>query len=355
MAAHDFYRDATAMGGVPHMRTVRAYGAVYSLLNVVNPTLEMFARGGHPRPRAGGFATVRQRGRHQRRYFRTLATDTARGGETAFDGPFWDAMRPATVLPDIVDNGVAVFLVGGWHDAFQRGAPLNYAALQNAFARRPVTSPMVPDQAVSDRIRLLMGPWCHVSDYDGLHLNALQLRWFDRWLEDEPAAATTGSPFTFQAIGSSQWFHAREYPLPAATPTRLYLSEAGRLASDPVPDETQATLRYVVRGPVAGRSWEQWSLGMGSFIVSQRGRRIRYDLDNRRLQREALTYTTDAFESAKLVAGPITLTVYATATTPETMWVAHLDDVSPSGSSRPLTQGHCWGRTARSTLRVRGP
>ncbi|EUA24787.1 peptidase S15 domain protein [Mycobacterium xenopi 3993] len=40
------------------------------------------------------------------------------------------------MLPQIVANGVAVFLVGGWHDAFQRGTPLNYAALQNAFAGR---------------------------------------------------------------------------------------------------------------------------------------------------------------------------------------------------------------------------
>jgi uncharacterized protein len=343
MAAHDFYRDATAMGGVPHMRTVRAYGAIYSLLNVVNPTLEYFARGGHPRPRAGGYAAVRQRGRNQRQYFRTLATDAANGGETAFDGPFWDVMRPATVLPDIVRNGVAVFLVGGWHDAFQRGAPLNYAALQNAFAGRLVKSPMAPGQAVSDCVRLLMGPWYHVSDFDGLHLNALQLRWFDRWLKDDPTAAASGSPFTFQAVGSSRWFHAREYPFPHATPTRLYLSAAGLLASDPAADETQATLRYVARGPVAGRSLEQWSLGMGSFIVSRRGRRIRYDLDNRRLQREALTYTTEPFESAQLVAGPITLTVYATATTPETLWVAHLDDVSPGGSSRPLTQGALLG------------
>ena len=67
MAARDFYRDAAAMGGVPHLRTVRAYGAVYRLLNVVNPTLELFTRGGHTRPRSGGFAAVRQRGRDQRR------------------------------------------------------------------------------------------------------------------------------------------------------------------------------------------------------------------------------------------------------------------------------------------------
>jgi hypothetical protein len=87
-----------------------------------------------------------------------LIADAVAGGETAFDGPFWDALRPAMVLAGVVANDVAVFLVGGWHDAFQRGAPLNYAALQNAFAGRPDEQPMQPGQSVSEAPRLMMGP-----------------------------------------------------------------------------------------------------------------------------------------------------------------------------------------------------
>ncbi|OKH76470.1 peptidase S15 [Mycobacterium sp. SWH-M3] len=343
MAANDFYRDVVTMGGVPHMRTVRAYGAVYSLLNVVNPALEFAKRGAHDRPRAGGLATVRQRGRDQRQYFKSMTADAAKGGDTAFDGPFWDTMRASDVLPKIIENGVAVFLIGGWHDAFQRGAPLNYATLQNAFAHRPPHAPMEPGQPVSDRIQLMMGPWYHVSDLDGLHLNAIQLRWFDRWLKDTDDAAVTGPPLRFQPIGSTQWFHTSEYPFPQATPRRLYLADGGRLEDEPADAHTEATLRYAVRGPISGRSLEQWSLGMGSFVVSQTGRRIRYDLDNSRLQREALTYTTPSYETTQLVAGPVTLTVYATADTTDTLWVAHLDDVSPDGVSRPLTQGALLG------------
>jgi putative CocE/NonD family hydrolase len=346
MAANDFYRDVVTMGGVPHLQTVRAYRAVYRLLNIVNPTLEFLARGGHPRPRAGGFAAVRRRGRDQRQYFGPLVAEAIAGGETAYDGQFWDALRPADVLSDIAANGVAVFLVGGWHDAFQRGAPLNYAALQNALAGRPRHAPMEPGQPAAERIRLLMGPWYHVSDFGGLHLNALQLRWFDHWLKEEPTAAVSGSPFTFQAIGSPRWFHAREYPLAAATPAHFFLSPAGRLTREPAPDESAARLDYKSRGPVAGRSLEQWSLGMNSYFAGQRGWRIRYDNDNRRLQRlepDALTYTTEPFSTPTLVAGPITVTVHATATTTETMWVVHLDEVAPDGATRPLTQGALLG------------
>ncbi|ORA31234.1 peptidase S15 [Mycobacterium aquaticum] len=343
MAANDFYRDVVTMGGVPHMRTVQAYGAVYSLLNVVNSTLEFANRGPHERPRAGGLAGVRQRGRDQRQYFKTMTADAAAGGDTAFDGPFWDGMRASDVLPKIVENDVAVFLVGGWHDAFQRGAPLNYAALQNAFAGRPADAPMQPGQPTSERVQLMMGPWYHVSDLDGLHLHALQLRWFDRWLKDSDDAAVTGPPLRFQAIGGTQWFHTSEYPFPEATPTSFFLADGGELQADADPDVTEATLRYTPRGPVSGRSLEQWSLGMGSFMVSQTGRRIRYDLDNSKPHREALTYTTAAFETPQLVAGPVAVTVYARASTSETLWVAYLDDVSPDGVSRPLTEGALLG------------
>src|SRR5277367_4061376 len=151
MAARDFYRDAAAMGGAPHLRTVRAYGAIYRLLNVVNPALEVINLGKDPRPRAGGFAGVRKRGRDQRGYFRPLIDDPVAGRETPPHAPLRHATRPRLVLPGIVANGVAVLLVGGWHDAFQRGAPLNYAALQNAFAGRPDESPMQPGQPVSEQ------------------------------------------------------------------------------------------------------------------------------------------------------------------------------------------------------------
>ena len=49
------------------------------------------------------------------------------------------------VLQKIVANGIPAYMVGGEYDLFQRGEPLDFAGLQNAWAGRPVTAPMLAD------------------------------------------------------------------------------------------------------------------------------------------------------------------------------------------------------------------
>jgi hypothetical protein len=52
------------MGGAPHLRTVRAYGAIYRLLNVVNPALAVITsvssrgRGPADSPGRGGAGVI---------------------------------------------------------------------------------------------------------------------------------------------------------------------------------------------------------------------------------------------------------------------------------------------------------
>jgi hypothetical protein len=57
----------------------------------------------------------------------------------------------------------------------------------------------------------------------------------------------------------------------------------------------------------------------------------------------ATTYTSAPFTRDATVAGPITATVYASSTTPETQLVAELEEVTPNGSSYPLTEGALLG------------
>ena len=56
-----------------------------------------------------------------------------------------------------------------------------------------------------------------------------------------------------------------------------------------------------------------------------------------------VSYTSAPFARPEAVAGPVTATVYASATTSETELVAELEDVTPSGASYPLTEGALLG------------
>src|SRR5205807_1035600 len=62
----------------------------------------------------------------------------------------------------------------------------NYTGLQNAWAGRPVEAAMRPDQPVTGRYQLLMGPWYHGNVGQGVNLTLLELQWFDTWLRGEP-------------------------------------------------------------------------------------------------------------------------------------------------------------------------
>jgi hypothetical protein len=57
----------------------------------------------------------------------------------------------------------------------------------------------------------------------------------------------------------------------------------------------------------------------------------------------AISYTSAPLPRPETVAGPITVTVYASSTTPEAELVAELEDVTPSGASYPLTEGALLG------------
>jgi predicted acyl esterase len=56
-----------------------------------------------------------------------------------------------------------------------------------------------------------------------------------------------------------------------------------------------------------------------------------------------LNYTTAPFAHAETLGGPISASIYATANTTDTEWVVEVEDVSPDGQSRPLTEGALLG------------
>ena len=94
-----------------------------------------------------------------------------------------------------------------------------------------------------------------------------------------------------------------------------------------------------------GRPIDQWSMGGLSVPAGTAGFLAPCATDDRLAQAGpwATSYTSSPFTHAATLAGPVTATVYASATTSETQLVAELEEVTPDGTSYPLTEGALLG------------
>ena len=300
------------------------------------------------------------------------------------------------MLRRVIANHIPAYLIGGEFDIFQNGEPLNYAELQNAWDGRSVTAPMQAGQRTTGRYQLIDGPWEHLNG-SSVDVDPLELEWFDTWLKHEHTGmGRTSTPLHYYDLGSGQFDETSTYPFTGATPTRLYFGTGGTLTSSapsaagglgtvagsapisglpgtvtgvlgtvtgglgavtggsgtvtgsapvPVPVATSDTIVWSPTGTPCGRPLDQWSMG-GISVPSGTAGLLAPCVSDDQLSQSgpwAITYTSSPFAHPETVAGPITATVYASSTTPETELVAELEDVTPSGASYPLTEGALLG------------
>jgi putative CocE/NonD family hydrolase len=156
---------------------------------------------------------------------------------------------------------------GGWYDPFA-AATTGYFSMMSVQNRTPQ--------------RLIMGPWTHMSMRSGLshagevefgsetawglaRYNAERLRWFDRWLWDEPNGVEDDPPARIFVMGGGEgsrsergrlrhggrWRVEREWPLARTTWRELHLRAGGRLSeAPPASGEPALTFTYDPRRPV---------------------------------------------------------------------------------------------------------
>jgi uncharacterized protein len=247
-------------------------------------------------------------------------------------------------------------MIGGWHDIFQRGEPLNYAGLQNAWAGRSAGAPMLPDQRVTGRYQLYMGPWYH-GVFGGEELERLQLEWFDTWLRGEPTGmADTPTPLHLYELGGNRVLHTTSWPLPHAVPQQWFLGNgrsgtATHSLNDGTlgparPVEGEDTIAFSGASDPCSAPSEQWSGGLLALTLRSAGAAGDPCVDDDRASQAApfaLTYTSTPFPAQVMLGGPIGATIFATSTATDCEWVVDVEDVAPDGSSRPLTEGALLG------------
>jgi hypothetical protein len=334
----DLYRDVIFQGGIVDIEFASWYLPLMALANTGNPILEHRA---DPAVLPGTeLAHAQGLNSFQVEMIRNVAT----GGDRAYDGEYWNERTPSTLIQRIVDNGIPAFLVGGWNDLFQRGTGLLYSGFQSAYVGRPVDAPMLPDQPVTGRYPLLMGPWFHVQYGDGLDLNPLELRWFDTWLKDaDTGLASDSKPLHSIEMGTNRWVDTARFPYTEATPTTLYLGDAGALTpAAPTSAQGADRIAFVPVSNACTHSTQQW--GAGALILAG-GLPAPCDdtLPLPGAGPASLQYTTAPFETETTIAGPIGATLFATSTRPDAQFVLTLTDVAPNGDEKTLSSGALLG------------
>jgi putative CocE/NonD family hydrolase len=357
VSANDVYRDTAFMGGIPDASFDTLYlGALLPVLNVVNPVVSALT---DPLTLLAGLSGAVRHAAGALDYNEAFVLKTFLGGPDSYDNAYWQAKSPGNVLGRIVANGIPAYLIGGEFDLFQRGEPLNYAGLQNAWAGRPVTASMVPGQPVTGRYQLLDGPYTHLQGGGiGSTFQDLELEWFDTWLKGmDTGMATTPTPLHYYDLGTGRYAETTTYPITGATPTTYYFSGTRSGSAPSRNDGTLSTRAPTARagsdpiawaplsGTVCARQQDQWVMGAVSLVTSQVPAAVPCLDDDRPAQvgPAALTYTSAPMAAPVTIAGPIAATVYATANTTETQWVVNVEDVGPSGVSTPLTEGALLG------------
>ncbi len=155
---------------------------------------------------------------------------------------------------------VPIVVAGGWYDAFV-GASCNYFVEMDRRNETPA--------------RLILGPWCHGAmrseaswhgqvdvGEDSVWTNSVynpeRLRWFDRWLKDDPVSVEHDPPVRLFVMGTGgggktkrghldhggYWRDENEWPLARTKQRVLHLHGDGSLA-DTAPAAGAEPLEYV--------------------------------------------------------------------------------------------------------------
>jgi putative CocE/NonD family hydrolase len=343
VSATDIYRDTSFMGGLLDSEFDVAYLGLTGGLNIVNPVgdalqdptdQQVLAELGQVESdHANGLAT----------YHAGSTKNIVTGGSESFDGKYWHNRQPGNLLHHIVANKIPAYLIGGEFDIFQRGEPMNYAGLQNAFDGRRALAPMKPGQRVTGRYQLIDGPWEHING-SSVDVDTLELEWFDTWLKGEHTGmAHTKTPLHYFDLGTKSFAETTTYPFTKATPTRLFFGDSTLSTAAPAPGTD--TLLWSPAGSPCGRSVDQWAMGGVSIPSQGAGVSAPCVEDDRGGALPLITksYTTAPLAHAERLAGPIAATVYVSSTTKDTELVAEVEDVAPDGTSRPLTEGALLG------------
>ncbi|MCB1748672.1 MAG: CocE/NonD family hydrolase [Gammaproteobacteria bacterium] len=229
--------------------------------------------------------------------------------------------------------------IAGWHDLLLMGDLEHFAGMRaNAGSEQ-----------ARRHSRLVIGPWSHgmfgnvVGEVDfgfranGLFLDLkedltkLQLRWFDRWLNEAANGCEDEAPVRYFVQGPNRWREASDWP-PPNRPTSWYLHAGGCLA--PQAPATGAGADSYVYDPA-----EPCPTRGGNTLLPPQYPAGPVDQREVAARRDVLVYTSAPLARDLEIAGAVSFELVAATSGPDTDWMVKLCDVHPDGRIVNLCDG----------------
>lgn len=244
---------------------------------------------------------------------------------------------------------VPVLHQSGWFDGDGIGSKLNYLAMQ---------------QHGQLHQKLILGPWGHTDTATRMYkdrdfgekaivdLQQTYLRWFDRWLKDEPNGIDDELPVSLFVMGANEWRHGSLYPLESSAQRRLYLAPGGKLSFDqPGPQAQYAEYVYDPADPTPAPAFYEEAEEDEQQLRSVEDRKREAKEHHRRVaeaRSDILVYETEPMIAPMTFAGPLTAVLHASTTGRDADWFVSLCEVNADGEIFQLTRGKLRARFRKS-------
>jgi len=253
---------------------------------------------------------------------------------------------------------IPVFHQSGWFDGDGIGSKLNYAAMK-AHGH--------PHQ------KLVLGPWGHqaeasrmLGDWDfgpqaAIDLPREYLRWFDHWLKGVDNGIDREPLVKIFVMDSNVWLEGDTYPLPQTQFEKWYIDGAGGANTSSGDGKLSRT------PPSAGSPADTYVYDPGDPTprpdyyeeTEEQEKEERSVLERSRARKgqhakviaersDILVYKSEPFEQDYTFAGPVSATLYAKSTAPDTDWILRLVLVDEDGEHRSLVEGRLRARYRES-------
>ena len=167
------------------------------------------------------------------------------------------------------------------------------------------------DEDVPKKLMFTSGPAHLERPFNSYHQEILS--WYDYWLKDIDTGIMDEPAVKMWVTGANKWLAADDWPIPETQWTELYLNSWERLRCQPFPESSRKDSDFP-------DSFVQMPL-----ILTNEIQKVRY--------------MTDPLPQDTVIAGPMSLTLYASIDKEDTNWIVILKDVGPDYSALSAREG----------------